>query len=335
MYTDDHIAPEILSLLPSHSNQTQANSARATISVRTMREMLGIRKTDSYWLIAKQNFETIQIHGQTRIVLESFDQWYASQTRYHLVNGPSPGKDLSRHSYSIGDICRLLEISDDTVYHLIRKNHLPCTMVDFSRRIPIDAFQSWYHTQTRYRTTQDRIRDAAIEMRTITMPEMARLLGTTRGQVYSILADAVNQDIFQTVVVAGKKRITRESFERWCRLREDEKNNLRPAEIEEIHSLVRIKDNELQQAAAQIRSVVMVNGEAQKQDAEFYTPEGAAKKYDIHISIIYRWIKAKKFPVLAAGRRKLIPAQDFADWVVQYRKTNIMNHERSTYGILH
>ena len=47
------------------------------------------------------------------------------------------------------------------------------------------------------------------------MPEMARELYITRKDVYNILAKKENQDIFEIVVIADKKRITRESFERW------------------------------------------------------------------------------------------------------------------------
>ena len=49
----------------------------------------------------------------------------------------------------------------------------------------------------------------------MTMPEMARELFITRKDVYNILAKKENQDIFEIVIIADKKRITRESFERW------------------------------------------------------------------------------------------------------------------------
>ena len=54
-----------------------------------------------------------------------------------------------------------------------------------------------------------------MEAETLTMPEIARELYITRKDVYNILAKKENQDIFEIVVIADKKRITRESFERW------------------------------------------------------------------------------------------------------------------------
>lgn len=48
-------------------------------------------------------------------------------------------------------------------------------------------FSNWYKSQSRYRTKEDREKDALLEDATITMPEMAQLLGTTRSAVYTIL----------------------------------------------------------------------------------------------------------------------------------------------------
>ena len=39
-----------------------------TMSVREMRELLGIKKTDSYWLLKKNCFEVVKIAGKMRIV---------------------------------------------------------------------------------------------------------------------------------------------------------------------------------------------------------------------------------------------------------------------------
>lgn len=47
------------------------------------------------------------------------------------------------------------------------------------------------------------------------MPEMARLLGTTRSTVYSILNNPNYKEFFDFVVISDKKRITKESFQRF------------------------------------------------------------------------------------------------------------------------
>lgn len=54
----------------------------------------------------------------------------------------------------------------------------------------------------------------------MTMPQMARLLGITRNEVYSIIGRKKNQGIFDIIVVADKKRISLESFENWYQSQE-------------------------------------------------------------------------------------------------------------------
>ena len=64
---------------------------------------------------------------------------------------------------------------------------MEAVIVDYWKRIPKESFQNWYKSQSRYRTKEDREKDALLEDATITMPEMAQLLGTTRSSVYTIL----------------------------------------------------------------------------------------------------------------------------------------------------
>ena len=59
---------------------------KTSMSVPEMRHMLGMGKTNSYWLIKKNYFKTILVGGQIRILLNSFEKWYNSQTRYKKVN---------------------------------------------------------------------------------------------------------------------------------------------------------------------------------------------------------------------------------------------------------
>lgn len=100
----------------------------STMSVPTMRQMLGLKKTASYWLIKKQWFDVLTIHGEMRVVISSFETWYANQTHYRKVNGPPPGEELRKKSYSVKDISNLLGIGIDTVYDLIHREkfRIPC-----------------------------------------------------------------------------------------------------------------------------------------------------------------------------------------------------------------
>ena len=115
--------------------------------------MLGLKKTDRYWLVHKNYFRTETLLGKMRVEIASFEKWYANQ--------------------------------------------------------------DWYHSQSRYRTQEDRKKDAAAEAASLSMPEMARLLDVPRSTVYGILNNKKYALLLDVIVIAGRRRVTRESFERF------------------------------------------------------------------------------------------------------------------------
>lgn len=188
---------------------------KTTMSVTEMRKLLGLKKTDSYWLVHKNCFETITVNGKMRIEIDSFEKWYANQIKHKKVDGPPPGEELKAYSYSVRDIAQLLSIDETSVYYLIKRDHIPTFKVETWTRILKDDFEKWYASQNKHRTQEDREKDAQLESKTLTMPEMARELYISRKDVYNILSKKENSGVFDIVVIADKKRITRASFERW------------------------------------------------------------------------------------------------------------------------
>ena len=195
--------------------KAEPTTAKTTMSVREMQHLLGLGKTDSYWLLHKNFFEVILINDKMRIVISSFEKWYANQVKYHKVNGPPPGEELCKRSYSILEVAEILKVNSDTVYTLIRQGKLKAETVDFWMRIPKEEFERWYRSQSRHRTAADRERDREIEAQTISIPEMAKLLGIPREKVYWILDCKKYRDCFVIERVADRRRITKTSFEIW------------------------------------------------------------------------------------------------------------------------
>ena len=171
-------------------------TTKTTMSVREMRQLLGLGKTDSYWLLHKNLFEVILINDKRRIVISSFEKWYANQVKYHKVNGSPPGEELCKRSYSVPDAAEILKVKPETIYTLIRQGKLKTETADFCMRIPKEDFERWYRSQSRYRTAADRERDREIEAQTISIPEMAKLLGIPRKNVYGILDCKKYRDCF-------------------------------------------------------------------------------------------------------------------------------------------
>ena len=56
-----------------------------TMSITEMARNLGISSGTGYNLVKRGYFETVQINGRKRVVIESFEKWYAGQSRYKKV----------------------------------------------------------------------------------------------------------------------------------------------------------------------------------------------------------------------------------------------------------
>ena len=196
----------------SSGAETDAAPAGKLMSVSKMAKLLGLKKTESYWLVHKGWFETTIFLGKMWIVKDSFDKWYASQFRYRRTDGVEPGKDLQKDSLSIREIARMLELNEATVYEIIKKNQVRTITANNWMRVPVDEFEKWYAGQERYRMPEDREKDADAEAASLSMPEMAHMLGIPRKRVYSILNSARYRDCFEIIEIAGRKRITWKSF---------------------------------------------------------------------------------------------------------------------------
>ena len=190
------------------------------MTVPEMGKLLGLKKTDRYWLVHKNVFESKEIAGKIRINIASFEKWYANQIKYHKVTGEKPGKELKSWSYSVKEVADLLEVDDYLVYDLLKKNQMEAVIVDYWKRIPKESFQNWYKSQTRYRTKEDREKDALLEEATITMPEMAQQLRTTR----SMINKWADKGKFTVIKVGSRVRILRDEFEDWMEQRDLERS---------------------------------------------------------------------------------------------------------------
>ena len=105
-----------------------------------MGDMLGLKKTDRYWLVHKNYFRTETLLGKMRVEIASFEKWYANQDWYHKVNGEAPGKELRLRFYSPKEIQEMLGTDNATVYEILKKNNIETVTVNERLRVPTDAF---------------------------------------------------------------------------------------------------------------------------------------------------------------------------------------------------
>ena len=190
----------------------------------------------------------------------------------------------------------MLGICEQGVYDLIRRKGLPVITVDYWMRVPKEAFDYWYEHQVHYRNQKDRERDATFEAATLTMPEMARLLGVHRNTVYAILKNPKNEGLLKTATIAGKKRITKESFNLWHKeYLKQQKTEI--ANISSEPSPVRKSAND-----------------------KYYTLDEISKICEVHKTTLSKWIKKGYFPVKKYGHFIYVPKAEFNAWFSQHKK---------------
>ena len=173
------------------------------MTVTEMGNLLGLKKTDRYWLVHKNVFETKELLGKMRVNVASFEKWYANQVKYHKVTGEEPGSGLKEWSYSIRDIAQILSIEESVVYDLLIRENIETVTVDYWKRVPKSSFHEWYKGQSRYLIQEDRKAVEDLYKTTISMPEMARLLGVTRSIVYSILRNKQYEHFFEIIKIGA------------------------------------------------------------------------------------------------------------------------------------
>ena len=286
---------------------------RKWMSVHEMGDMLGLKKTDRYWLVHKNYFRTETLLGKMRVEIASFEKWYANQDWYHKVNGEAPGKELRLRSYSPKEIQEMLGTDNATVYEILKKNNIETVTVNERMRVPTDAFWDWYYSQSRYRTQEDRKKDAAAEAASLSMPEMARLLDVPRSTVYGILSSKKYAPLLDVIVIAGRRRVTKESFERF--LQAQDTYELFNFEYEELE----LKEKREYENYKR-RCLAEADHSQEKKRLEYLTVPEAAELAGVEPATIAYWYTIGKISVRKTGKIIRIPREAFEQWLLKRKE---------------
>lgn len=115
--------------------------SKKSMKVKEMADMLGLKKTDSYYLLHKGWFEVVTIQGKMRIMVDSFESWYNSQTAYIKVKGPPPS---NIEYYTIKDISEITGKSVSRIRERIAKGQIPAICTQKGYRVKKEDFEKWY-----------------------------------------------------------------------------------------------------------------------------------------------------------------------------------------------
>ena len=250
-----------------------------------------------------------------KVHLDSTSFHYEGITRAeegcNLVLAPGYSRDSHPELNQINELSRQPLFATCVSGHTSDKTSFRNIIIDYWKRIPKESFQNWYKSQSRYRTKEDREKDALLEDATITMPEMAQLLGTTRSAVYTILDNPKYSHFFEFIVIAEKKRITKESFQKFLegqdRYKLDPSNDYEELAQEQNIALANFRRKKLSQTG--IRGS---NG-----NIKYLTFDEASYLAKVSRSMINKWADKGKFTVIKVGSRVRIRRDEFEDWMEQ------------------
>lgn len=272
---------------------TEAMDKKSTMSVPEMRRLLGLKKTESYWLVHRNFFETKIIDGKMRVDLESFENWYANQVKHKKVNGEEPGAELLKTSYSFKDAANLLGINTSNLYEIWRDENLETITVDYVKRIPIEVFERWYENQIMYQkvVTMPTITD--LETDYLPLQEAAELLGITREKLSVITRASRYKEIFEIRVFDNKKWISKKSFQQFLN-------------AQNVYQVVREPEKKLPE------------NDIPMETKEFISRQEAAALAGVTSATITKWVQLERFSCVGAGRVLRIHRKEFLQWLKHY-----------------
>ena len=181
---------------------------KKSISVPEMRRILGLGKTESYWLIKKGYFKTIMLFGKIRVITDSFEEWYANQFHYKKTDGTPPGQNW-RHTMSIRETADILGIAPTTVYSLIGKNLF--TVLTVSGNYIQQVKETTRRLLMMFEEKIAKLNSQQDRKKSYSVPEIQKILKVERHTVYKL----IKEGHFKAAFIGGKWRISRLSFDLW------------------------------------------------------------------------------------------------------------------------
>lgn len=268
-----------------------------TMSVPEMRKLLGLKKTEGYWLVHREFFKTEIIGGMMRVDIESFEKWYANQVKHKKINGEEPGRELIKGSYSFQEAANLLGVNNACLYEIWKKEERKTIKVDFVKCIPKEEFDKWLYGQTAYKKSDRMPTIKDMEKDYIRFEETARLLNIQEEVMLKLTRTGKYKALFEVRVFDNKRWILRKSF----RLFLNAQNEYRvDGNYENILSDDLIAETK-----------------------EYVSRNEAAELAGVTASTITKWIQAEVFPCIGAGKGLRIKQTDFLDWLNESRKVRI------------
>ena len=265
-----------------------------TMSVPEMRKLLGLKKTESYWLVHRNFFKTEIIGGVMRVDIESFEKWYANQVKHKKVNGEAPGRELTKTSYSFQEVANLLGVNNANLYEIWKREKRKTITVDFVMRIPKEEFEKWYEQQDVYKKADKMPTISDMERDYIRFEEAAMLLDVMESEMLKLIRTSKYRNLFDIRIFNNKKWISRKSFQLFLNAQNEYHINKEANETVADDMIAETKQYISRQEAAELAGVTA--------------------------STITKWMQMKKFSCTGAGKVLRIHRMEFLNWLDENRE---------------
>ena len=121
------------------------------MSVAEIAQLLGIAEGTAEELLAKIKLGQVVIYGKRRILKNSFETWYRSQSFYRTVSDQEADRQLYGDTVTMPEIARMLGVHRNTIYGLVKAGHFETVKTARTTLVKRDSFERWYQGQNRYK----------------------------------------------------------------------------------------------------------------------------------------------------------------------------------------
>lgn len=173
-----------------------------TYSIEEVQKLLKISEDEARKLVKSGLFKTYRVGNEYRATRKSVEE------RKKTVEAMLTYQN--QKTMSVPDLMRILGLGKTSTYRLVNQCHFKTYLVLGKMRIDVESFEKWYAGQFHYKKVNGE-RPGTDHIETIAPITMAKVLGISKSTAY----DFLNNGEVEFIVVKGKRRVIRKSFEDW------------------------------------------------------------------------------------------------------------------------
>ncbi len=173
-----------------------------TYSIEEVQKLLKVSEDEARKLVKSGLFKTYRVGNEYRASRKSVEE------RKKTVDAMLTYQN--QKTMSVPDLRRILGLGKTSTYRLVNQCYFKTYVVFGKMRIDVESFEKWYAGQFHYKKVNGE-RPGTDHIETIAPTTIAKVLGVSKSTAY----DFLNNGEIEFIVVKGKRRVIRQSFEDW------------------------------------------------------------------------------------------------------------------------